>query len=291
MSFESISFIDSQNNNDAILNLSLHEIRLPFPPPFITVADFINKRETSSRIFRKSPNAFFIYRKAFTNYLTLLNYKLTMIDVSKLVSNYWKNESKEIKDGYAKIAKEIDIELKEKRKHDKKCPVIWKIDKKSKKQKRISRRNLKNNNSTNNSETMFELQKCSVPLNEPNQKILRSCQEMDSHTSLESSPSSISSSEFPGFIQNFVNYDNSCESQSNESEEENYDCQPVYNMNTCDQNLNQIYYPRLNAIDNSPEYNFISYDINNLFVQYNWGMSNPCINDENLACQQGNGFH
>src|ERR1051325_9168932 len=107
MSFEDSQIVDSQNG-DSILNLSLHDIRLPFPPPFITVSDFINKRESSSRIFRKSPNAFFIYRKAFTNYLTLLNYKLTMIDVSKFVSNRWKDESNEVKEAYMKIAKEID---------------------------------------------------------------------------------------------------------------------------------------------------------------------------------------
>src|SRR4051812_4648580 len=105
MSFESIPYIDSQYS-DAI---SLSNIRLPPPPTSITVSDFINKRETSSRIFRKSPNAFFIYRKTFTNYLTHHNYKLTMIDVSRLVSNYWKNESKEVKDAYTEIAKKIDV--------------------------------------------------------------------------------------------------------------------------------------------------------------------------------------
>src|ERR1043165_3257448 len=138
MSFENTAqiVVDSQHS-DPILNL---EIRLPFPPPSITVQDFIDKRESSSRIFRKSPNAFFIYRKIFTNYLTLLNYKLTMIEVSRLVSNHWKNESDQVKEAYVKIAKEIDVELKEKRKHDKKCPVIWKMDKKSKKQKRKTKR-------------------------------------------------------------------------------------------------------------------------------------------------------
>jgi hypothetical protein len=216
-----------------------------------------------------------------------------MIDVSRLVSNYWKKESQEVKDAYANIAKEIDVELKEKRKHDKKLPVIWKIDKKIKKQKRNSKRNLKNTNNNNNNnnsltskfrnttEITFEFQNFSIPDNEPNQKILRSPQELNS---LENSPpSSISSlTEFPGIIQeynNFVSYDNSCKSSLNGSEEENYDNQPVYNLNTCNQNLNQVYGSRLNAIV-SPEYN---YDLNiindNIFnVPYNWDMNDhPCM--------------
>jgi hypothetical protein len=284
MSFEGIPYFESQNNDV----FSLPNIRPPFPPTYITVSDFINKRESSSRIFRKSPNAFFIYRKAFTNNLTSLNYKLTMIDVSRLVSNYWKNETKEVKDAYIEIAKKIDVELKEKRKHDKKCPVIWKDEKKSKKQKRGSRRNPKNKESTttefrNTTEIAFELPHYSIPVNEPNQRILRSPEELNSQTSLENSP--ISSSPlmgFPGIIQggyDIMSYDNSYESQSNESEEETYD---YYNLNNniCNQNL----------IYNSSGYNnFVSYG--NLIVPY-WNMNEPCINhNENLACHQENEFH
>ncbi|GBB90308.1 hypothetical protein RclHR1_01720029 [Rhizophagus clarus] len=274
MSFESIPYFDSQNSDF----IPPPNIRPPFPPTFITVSDFVNKRESSSRIFRKSPNAFFIYRKAFTNHLTFLNYKLTMIDVSKLVSNYWKNESKEVKEAYAEIAKKIDVELKEKRKHDKKCPVIWKSDKKSKKQKRVSRKNSNNNDSTNNSLTKFRntteipfgLQDYPIPVNnEPSNH---------SQTSLESSPISTPPlMGYPGIVQgyNVINYDNSYECQSNESEEETHE---LYNLNICDQNLNQIY--------NSSGYNnFVNYD--NLFnVPLNWNMNNLCINDNaNLASE------
>lgn len=318
MSFETAQIIDSQNS-EPILNLSLHDIRLPFPPPFITVSDFINKRESSSRIFRKSPNAFFIYRKAFTNYLTCLNYKLTMIDVSRLVSNRWKNESDQVKEEYVKIAKEIDVELKEKRKHDKKCPVVWKTDKKSKKPKRKSRKNfLNNNNSTNNnhnnhnnintltkintSDIAFEFHNFSIPAHEDNQKTLRSLEEVDSQSSLENSPNSISYPliNFPVFQGcEFINYGNSCESPSNESEEENFECQPVYSLSPCEQNLNPVYCSRYNAIEGQinsqgSEYNnIVNYDlnINNLFVPYSWDMNDPCINGGNLTCQQEVEFH
>ncbi|PKC72282.1 hypothetical protein RhiirA1_492790 [Rhizophagus irregularis] len=283
MSFEGIPYFDSQNSNV----IPFPNIRPPFPPTFITVSDFINKRESSSRIFRKSPNAFFIYRKAFTNNLTSLNYKLTMIDVSRLVSNFWKHETKEVKDAYAEIAKKIDVELKEKRKHDKKCPVIWKIDKKSKKQKKGSRRNSKNNDSTNNSSTKFrntteiafESPNYSIPINEPN----RSSGEMSSQTSLQNSPISASPLiSFPGIIPagyDVMNYDNSYESQSNESEEETYD---LYNL--CDQNLNPIY---------NSSAGFSNFVYENIYVPYNWNMNDPCINNGNgnLACQQGNEFH
>src|SRR5690242_16993992 len=108
MTFDNSHLINSQQNG----NPSPQDIRLPYPPPPL-ITDFISKRETTSRIFRKSPNAFFVYRKVFTNFLTLNNYKLTMIDVSKLVSNQWKNERNEVKETYIKIAKEIDVELKE----------------------------------------------------------------------------------------------------------------------------------------------------------------------------------
>ncbi|CAB4483066.1 unnamed protein product [Rhizophagus irregularis] len=264
MSFEGIPYFDSQNSNV----IPFPNIRPPFPPTFITVSDFINKRESSSRIFRKSPNAFFIYRKAFTNNLTSLNYKLTMIDVSRLVSNFWKHETKEVKDAYAEIAKKIDVELKEKRKHDKKCPVIWKIDKKSKKQKK-----------RNTTEIAFESPNYSIPINEPN----RSSGEMSSQTSLQNSPISASPLiSFPGIIPagyDVMNYDNSYESQSNESEEETYD---LYNL--CDQNLNPIY---------NSSAGFSNFVYENIYVPYNWNMNDPCINNGNgnLACQQGNEFH
>ncbi|PKK73688.1 hypothetical protein RhiirC2_740302 [Rhizophagus irregularis] len=256
MSFEGIPYFDSQNSNV----IPFPNIRPPFPPTFIT---------------------------AFTNNLTSLNYKLTMIDVSRLVSNFWKHETKEVKDAYAEIAKKIDVELKEKRKHDKKCPVIWKIDKKSKKQKRGSRRNSKNNDSTNNSSTKFrntteiafESPNYSIPINEPN----RSSGEMSSQTSLQNSPISASPLiGFPGIIPagyDVMNYDNSYESQSNESEEETYD---LYNL--CDQNLNPIY---------NSSAGFSNFVYENIYVPYNWNMNDPCINNGNgnLACQQGNEFH
>jgi len=66
-----------------------------------------------------------------------------MIDVSKLVSKHWKDERDEVKETYMKIAKEIDVELKEKRKHDKVvCPVVWKNDKNPKNKRSETQRKI-----------------------------------------------------------------------------------------------------------------------------------------------------
>ncbi|CAJ0634118.1 2732_t:CDS:2 [Entrophospora sp. SA101] len=104
-----------KTQNEIITSLP-SDIQLPFPP-LIGASDFILKR-SAEKIWMKSPNAFFIYRKAFQNHLKFLNYKLTMMNVSKLVSSCWKNEKVEVKDAYKKIAKEVEKQLKEKRKMD-----------------------------------------------------------------------------------------------------------------------------------------------------------------------------
>ncbi|CAI2161959.1 3317_t:CDS:1 [Funneliformis geosporum] len=301
MTFENTHLINSQNG-EFILHLSPQDIQLPYPPSFITVSDFINKRESSARIFRKSPNAFFIYRKAFTNYLTLLNFKLTMIDVSKLVSNRWKNESDEVKKGYRKIAKEIDVELKEKRKHDKVCPVVWKVDKKSKKQKRNSRKIPRNNStsdsltkvkSVNTKEITFEFQNCFIP---ENQKTLRSTDKVNVQSDFENSPNPVYYPlvEFPEMIQecNFGSHDHSCGSPSNESEE---DYHPAFHLNTC---LNPVYCSRMDPIENqiNPQVlEYVNYDLHNHFLpQYNWNLNNLsgiCVNENLSSLQESSEYH
>jgi len=70
-------------------------ISLQFPP-LITV----NRR-------RSSTNAFLIYRKEFINNLNRLNYNLENLEVSKLAALYWKNESKDVREAYCKVAKKV----------------------------------------------------------------------------------------------------------------------------------------------------------------------------------------
>ncbi len=109
-------------------------IKIPFPP-IISASDIVKKRKPS-RVKSKSPNAFFIYRKAFLDQLSLLNHNLRMTDVSKLVSAYWKNETEIVKDAYRKIAREVENELNEKRKTCVPYRVIWKNSKYSSARKR-----------------------------------------------------------------------------------------------------------------------------------------------------------
>jgi hypothetical protein len=83
---------------------------LPFPPN-IRASDIVNRRKPSG-IRSKGPNAFFIYRKACLDQLIHQNRNLSMIDVSRLVSVSWKNESEIVKDEFRKIAREVDVELR-----------------------------------------------------------------------------------------------------------------------------------------------------------------------------------
>ncbi|CAG8441831.1 17848_t:CDS:2 [Funneliformis caledonium] len=89
-------------------------ITLPFPP-IITAQDVLDRR-SSERVSTKSPNAFFIYRKAFVNYLQICNYNLKMRDVSSMAGLSWKAASKEVKDAYKKISREVEKHLVDQRK-------------------------------------------------------------------------------------------------------------------------------------------------------------------------------
>ncbi|CAI2161957.1 3318_t:CDS:1 [Funneliformis geosporum] len=109
-------------------------ILLPYPPT-IKASDIVNKRKPS-KVTSKSPNAFLIYRKAFLEQLSILKHNLRMTDVSKLVSGYWKNEPKYVKDAYRKIAQDVEIELSELRKQTVSYRIIWKNSKYSTVRKR-----------------------------------------------------------------------------------------------------------------------------------------------------------
>ncbi|CAI2161946.1 20046_t:CDS:2 [Funneliformis geosporum] len=93
-------------------------IELPFPPT-IRASDIAQKR-LRSRICSKSPNAFFVYRKAFVDQLAGFggNNKLKMTEVSRLVSSRWKRESKLVKEAYEEIAKQVEKELNDIRNKD-----------------------------------------------------------------------------------------------------------------------------------------------------------------------------
>ncbi|CAG8634326.1 24351_t:CDS:2 [Cetraspora pellucida] len=88
-------------------------INLPFPPT-ITAADIVDRRN-SSQLTMKSPNAFFIYRKAFLDHLSDTYHDLKMTDVSKLVGICWRNEPEIVKDEYRKLSKQVEVELNNKR--------------------------------------------------------------------------------------------------------------------------------------------------------------------------------
>ncbi|CAG8696517.1 9239_t:CDS:1, partial [Acaulospora colombiana] len=109
-------------------------IRLPWPPS-ITASDFLSRRKPSQNL--RSPNAFLVYRKAFLDQLSRSNHNLKMTDVSKLVSIYWKNEAKCVKDAYKEIAQEVEKELIENRKKDlSTIRVVWKNSKLSSRKRR-----------------------------------------------------------------------------------------------------------------------------------------------------------
>ncbi|CAI2161951.1 3321_t:CDS:1 [Funneliformis geosporum] len=100
-----------------VVSLStLPRVILPFPPN-ITAYEIAHKRRRS-KICSKTPNAFFIYRKAFVDHLSLLDHRLKMTEVSRLVSDHWKNESQEVKATYEKISKQVEKELNDMRNRD-----------------------------------------------------------------------------------------------------------------------------------------------------------------------------
>ncbi|CAI2161965.1 20057_t:CDS:2 [Funneliformis geosporum] len=105
-------------------------ITLPFPP-IITAQDVLDRR-SSARALTKSPNAFFVYRKAFVYYLQICNYNLKMRDVSSMAGLSWKAASNEVKDAYKKISREVEKHLAAQRKK--------KVEEPSKNQESLSQR-------------------------------------------------------------------------------------------------------------------------------------------------------
>ncbi|CAG8434288.1 3262_t:CDS:2 [Diversispora eburnea] len=89
-----------------------------FYPPVVSVKDFPLKS-----ICSRSPNSFFVYRKAFWLILHSHGYNIPMLKASKLLSKFWKEETTEVKEAYARISREV------KREHEKlKRGKIWEIN-------------------------------------------------------------------------------------------------------------------------------------------------------------------
>ncbi|RIA99541.1 hypothetical protein C1645_854091 [Glomus cerebriforme] len=99
-----IKNMSSQNSEN---NLSATQvITLPFPP-IISAQDLIDRR-SPERVTAKCPNAFFVYRKDFVNYLQINNYNFKMRDVSSMAGSSWRAASKEVKDAYKQIARDVE---------------------------------------------------------------------------------------------------------------------------------------------------------------------------------------
>ncbi|RHZ80251.1 hypothetical protein Glove_138g15 [Diversispora epigaea] len=98
-------------------NLSSNIIELPYPPQ-ITPQEIINQRGLERRLSAKSPNAFFIYRKAYLNQLKAQKCKYKMVDVSPLAGASWKIASQQVKNAYKEIAREVYRILKDMRQQD-----------------------------------------------------------------------------------------------------------------------------------------------------------------------------
>ncbi|CAG8470718.1 413_t:CDS:1 [Acaulospora morrowiae] len=87
----------------------------------VSIDEFVNRPH--ARIRKKSPNSFFIYRRVFVKQLLQNNYKLEMINVSKLASIYWHNEDERVRQEYKRIATMIDQKLQKIREEQPKTPM------------------------------------------------------------------------------------------------------------------------------------------------------------------------
>ncbi|CAI2187644.1 9540_t:CDS:1 [Funneliformis geosporum] len=97
----STQLMEQQNTRNII---SPPNLTLPFPP-HIVPENLINLK--SCKLPSKPPNAFFIYRKVYTNELVAQNMRFKMTDVSSWVSISWKLEPEEVRTKYKEIAKEV----------------------------------------------------------------------------------------------------------------------------------------------------------------------------------------
>ncbi|CAG8498199.1 14231_t:CDS:1, partial [Cetraspora pellucida] len=83
------------------------EINVPYPYS-IDPMDFLSRKGKRGKKPSKSSNAFMIYRKMFSKELRKKNHKIPQSKISGMASTSWKNESKDIKDAYHKLAGDVD---------------------------------------------------------------------------------------------------------------------------------------------------------------------------------------
>ncbi|KAF0494461.1 MATA-HMG [Gigaspora margarita] len=98
------SFMPSEDQQKKKVLSPPPNLDMPFPPQ-ITPEDLMNCK--TRKLPSKPPNAFFIYRKAYTKELIKRNLRFKMTDVSPWVSISWKCEPEEVKNKYKEIAKEV----------------------------------------------------------------------------------------------------------------------------------------------------------------------------------------
>ncbi|CAG8632467.1 7851_t:CDS:1 [Dentiscutata erythropus] len=99
-------FINSGNDpmiQSQVIDDSQHLIKIPFPPE-INPQDLVILHP-DGRV-PKTPNAFMIYRKLFVETARAGGYNLPMNIISPMASRSWKQEPKEVKNEYKRIAKE-----------------------------------------------------------------------------------------------------------------------------------------------------------------------------------------
>nr|CAG8433527.1 14701_t:CDS:2 [Entrophospora candida] len=86
----------------------------PFPPTIPPCELVFNRNATN--IHKKSPNVFFIYRRAFVKHLQKSKISIKMTELSKVVSFHWNSEPPHVKEEYTRIANEVDDLLEKQKK-------------------------------------------------------------------------------------------------------------------------------------------------------------------------------
>ncbi|CAG8464463.1 3866_t:CDS:1 [Diversispora eburnea] len=226
------------------LPTDLLSINLPFPP-VLSASEIAHKR-IRSKICQKSPNAFFVYRKAFVDHLSKLSHKLKMTDVSRLVSHHWKCEKSEIKLVYENIAKEVEIELNNIRN---KNLVYEDIHEKSRRKR--NKQNGKNDRKSRTDNTFINFDAGANLVTTLDFSINNSFSQSDSDQSkFSSSPSS----KFPEINKEFSNNIQFCDNNIYEFNEVYPDSdhnQIEYNY-YCLYDDNILYYPQLGTCLDNP---------------------------------------
>ncbi|RIA86130.1 hypothetical protein C1645_878879 [Glomus cerebriforme] len=85
-----------------------HECLKPNFPPNINVEKYVPRIDKRKNITYRTGNSFIIYRKYFSEYLESLEIRLHQLLITKLSSDYWKNEPLTVKAYYKDISDQIN---------------------------------------------------------------------------------------------------------------------------------------------------------------------------------------